>query len=171
METKPDKDTSPHETHAEKEKKKKEKIKFEDTRKFLSTDQIVKNHNEIKDMASNILSPKSKIKNARTENFQQAMERQGINNADLLQIYKNYVLAFYISFIAGTFSILYGFHLFVSGDGLITTLSCTAMGIFCYSNGFKFSFRSFQIKYQKLCSVQDYWKRKEIFPRFDIKKR
>lgn len=150
-------------------KENKEKERFDYSKKFLGTSQIVENHNEIKKMASNLLSANQTIQNAKTENFKQAMERMGTHTSQLPIIHKNYLISFYISIVAFAFTLLFGLHLGVSGNGILPMLSCFSIAGLCFANAFRFSFRCFQIKYRKLCSIQDFLKNKEFFP-FPISK-
>lgn len=132
---------------------------------LLGTESIVEAGNEIKGMAKKILSPKDMIKNAKKETFKEAQSRQKVNEFELIQIYKNYVYIFYISiaFASVLFTFLI-YKLFFKQE-IITSLSLLVFFVFCLASAFKYSFRSFQIKHQKLCSVQEWWNRpNEWFP-------
>lgn len=132
---------------------------------LLGTESIVEATNEIKTMAQKVLSPKDTIKNAKKETFKEAIARQKISDLELLQIYKNYVMIFYISigFAAILFSLLI-YKLFIKNEMLIS-ISLVVFFVFCLVNAFKYSFRSFQIKHQKLCAVKEWWDRpNEWFP-------
>lgn len=134
---------------------------------LLGTESIVEATNEIKGMAKKVLSPNETIKNAKKETFKEAVSRQKISDLELLQIYKNYVLIFYISigFAALLFSFLI-YKLFIKNEMLIS-ISLLVFVVFCLVNAFKYSFRSFQIKHQKLCGVKEWWDRPhEWFPPF-----
>lgn len=140
------------------------KEKFEYSKKFLGTEHIEKSHSEIKNMASVYLSPNKEIKNARVENFKQALERNGTTPKQLENIYKNYLLSFYIAICAFSFLIIFAFYQIMAGNGIISALACLSIALLSLANAFKFSFRCFQIKYQKLCSIKDYLNNKEFFP-------
>lgn len=140
------------------------KEKFEYSKKFLGTEHLDKSHNEIKNMASVYLSPNKEIKSARVENFKQAMERNGTTPKQLENIYKNYLISFYIAISAFSFLIIFAFYQAWVGNGFISALACLSIALLSLANAFKFSFRCFQIKYQKLCSIKDYLNNKEFFP-------
>lgn len=123
---------------------------------------------EIKSMAKVVLSPTEQIKNAKKENFQTAKERLRITDIDLIQVYRNYALICYISLLFTLvcfFGILYNLFILKS---IINSLSMLSIMLLCLANSFKFSFRAFQIKHQKLCSVKEWWDRaSEWLPRLN----
>lgn len=131
----------------------------ESGKQLLGTESLVETGKEVKSAARAILSPAEKIKNAKKETFKEAMLRQGINEIDLTQIYKNYSQIFYISMFM--FVLLLGFvfySLFFKGQ-IMSAISGLVFCAFCLVNAFKYSFRSFQIKHQKLCSVKEWYDR------------
>lgn len=132
------------------------------SKKIIAADEIKKNATDIKDMASILLKP---TKNTRNETFNDAKKRLNVNDMELFQVYKNYFYSFYISF---AFSIicfaLLMKYLFMDNNimGGIATLSILCI---CLANSFRFSFRAFQIKHQKLCTVKEWFDRgNEWFP-------
>lgn len=132
---------------------------------LVGTESIASATNEIKKMAGSVLSPREAIKNARKETFKEAMVRQKISDVDLVHIYKNYTIIFYINI---AFSVLLFllliYKLFFKQEVLMSVSLLVFLG-FCLVNAFKYSFRTFQIKHQKLCSVQEWWDRpNEWFP-------
>lgn len=145
------------------------KERFAYTKKFIGTENIQKNHEEIKNMATSLLSPNKILENARTENFKQAMERMGTTVQQLPKIHKNFMISFYVALAGFIFCLLLALHFLISGQGILAMLSSLAIASLCFANAFNFSFRCFQIKYRKLCSVKDYLNNKEFFP-FPINK-
>ena len=134
------------------------------SKKVLSADEIKKNATDIKDMASILLQP---TKNTKTETFNDAKRRLNVNDLELIQVYKNYVYSFYVSlaFAIICFTLLMK-YLFMDNNimGGIATLSILCI---CLANSFRFSFRAFQIKHQKLCTVKEWFDRgNEWFPSF-----
>lgn len=139
-----------------KKRKEKEVDGFKDN---VNYEEVKGTASEIKKMATTILSPKETIKNARTETFQQAQMRLHVNDAQLIQNYKNYAYICYISLIFALFCFSFAvYYLFVI-KSIISALAMISILLLCLSNAFKYSFRAFQIKHQKLCSVSDWWNR------------
>lgn len=126
---------------------------------LLGTESIAETSYEIKSMAKQLLSPKDMIKNAKKETFKEALIRQGISELDLLQIYKNYTYILYTSlfFALSLFGFLI-YKLFIKQE-IFISISLLVFVIFCLANAFKFSFRTFQIKHQKLCNIKEWWDR------------
>lgn len=113
----------------------------------------------IKDMATVILSPKETIKHARQETFQEAKIRLGVSDFDLIQNYRNYAYICYISlFFTAICFIGTLYNLFVK-HSLFSAIVMLSIMSLCLANSFKYSFRAFQIKHQKLCSVKEWWER------------
>lgn len=123
----------------------------------------------IKDLASDAFSPKNLIKNAKVENFEKAIADRGLTDFDLISLYKNYSMIFYISIVA--MAICFGFSIYLSlvNFSILMLGSLLSIMLVCGANAFKFSFRAFQIKHRKLCSVSDYLAKKEFFPEFTLK--
>ncbi len=133
-------------------------------KKVIGTDDIKNNAVFIKDMATKLLNPKEAIKNARKETFLEAQKRLNITDIDIIKNYKNNVYSFYISLAFGLVCVgllvsnLVNFNFM----GILTSSSILAV---CLAHSFKFSFRAFQLKHQKLCSVKDWASRSsEWFP-------
>lgn len=132
---------------------------------LVGTESISTTANEIKNMASNVLSPKETLKNARKETFKEAMARQKVSDVDLLQIYKNYSLVFYINIVFSVLLFVFLIYKLFFKQEMLISISLLVFTCFCLVNAFKFSFRTFQIKHQKLCSVKEWWDRpSEWFP-------
>jgi hypothetical protein len=128
-------------------------------KKAVNYEQVKDNTETIKSMASSILSPKKTIENARQEKFSQARDRLGVSEADLIRIYKNYATMCYISLVFTALCFLGTlYNLFIAQKVMASTAMLALMAV-CLMNSFKFSFRAFQIKHQKLCSVQEWWNR------------
>jgi hypothetical protein len=136
------------------------------SKKLTGFEDISKNTVEMKKMAQTVLLPTETIKNSRKETFKEAMQRQGVNDIDLVKVYHNYALIFYASIGFSLFCLLFTFYkLFIKSD-VFSAFSMVVIMSFCLANAFKFSFRAFQIKHQKLCSVNEWWNRSdEWFPK------
>lgn len=134
-------------------------------KKVVGADEIKKSVENIKDMAGTVLSPKKLIQNAKTESFVEARMRLKITDEDLLKNYRNFAYCFYASlFFAILCFIFTAYNLFFKQQ-IVSSLATLAIFLLCMANCFKFSFRSFQIKHQKLSSVKDWWERSsEWFP-------
>lgn len=135
-------------------------------KKITNAEEIKKHSEDIMDLAGNYLSPKKILKNAKVETFEDAKRRLKVTEGEINQVYKNYAISFYISlafaFICFIGFIYYAFFM----QQIIASLSTAAILCVCAINAFKFSFRAFQIKHKKLCSVNDWWERSyEWFPK------
>ena len=135
------------------------------SKKVIAAEEIKKNALDIKDMASILLNPHAQ--DSKKESFNDAKKRLNINDLELIQVYKNYVYSFYVSLGFGLicFALLMK-YLFMDNNimGGIATLSILCI---CLANSFRFSFRAFQIKHQKLCTVKEWFDRgNEWFPSF-----
>lgn len=142
------------------EKVSKSKDGLKDTTKKLSGyEQIEENAKEIKGMAQTVLTPSEHIKNAKKESFNKAMQRLSVNELQLIQNYRNFA---YIVYISLTFSLICFlavlYKLFIVRS-IMDAIPVLAIMLFCLANSFKYSFRAFQIKHQRLCSVQEWWNR------------
>jgi hypothetical protein len=57
------------------------------------------------------------------------------------------------------------YNLFIQ-KSILSALTMSAILSLCLANCFKFSFRAFQIRHQKLCSAKEWWDRAgEWFPK------
>ena len=133
------------------------------SKKVIAAEEIKKNALDIKDMASVLLNPN--VPESKKESFNEAKRRLNVNDLELIQVYKNYVYSFYVSLGFGfiCFALLMK-YLFMDNNimGGIATLSILCI---CLANSFRFSFRAFQIKHQKLCTVKEWFDRgNEWFP-------
>lgn len=125
---------------------------------------------EIKKMANIALNPNHAIKNAKKETFQNAKERLKVTDNDLKAIYKNYSIIFYVFLFAAMICFLGVLYYLFILKSMISFLSMFVIMLFCLINAFKFSFRAFQIKHQKLCSVKEWWDRaSEWLPKINLK--
>jgi len=139
--------------------KKKSKKIVNDSGDLIGVKSIINNSAEIKDMAKNVFSPKEQIKDAREETFKEAKERLQVTDSDLVLVYKNYVKILYISLALSVFLFFFVLYSLFVKHNIISGLSGLVFIAFCLANAFKFSFRSFQIKHQKLCSVKEWYDR------------
>lgn len=135
-------------------------------KKVVGTEEIKESSNYIAKMANILLNPKNAVKNSKRETFLQAKERLKVSDLEIITNYKNMVYGFYISFLFALvcfIGILY--NLFIQ-KSIFSALSMLAILALCLANSFKFSFRAFQIKHQKLCEVKNWWERSgEWFPK------
>jgi hypothetical protein len=108
------------------------------------------------EIAGKVLSPKEAIKNARTETFAEAQKRQGVNDVDLMLIYKNFawitVISLGFSILCFTLATYFLFH-----GNFMQGLAGIAFMLYSLAQAFKYSFRAYQIKHKNLCSVQRWW--------------
>lgn len=137
--------------------KKKDDVK-EEGKRLVGAEEIKKNASFMYSMGKILFNPKEATKNAKRETFLEAKKRLNINENDILQVYKNNVISFYISLLFGLICL---FLIFFNAFNLNILGFATSLSIFliCLTQCFKFSFRSFQIRHQKLCSVSDWAKR------------
>ena len=135
-------------------------------KKLVGAEDIKKSFDEVKEMAKVVLSPKQQIENAKTESFVDARKRLHVTDENLIKNYRNYVHCFYISLLFCILCFLFMiYNLFINKE-IVSSLATLAILLLCGANCFKFSFRSFQIKHQKLCSVKEWWERyQEWFPK------
>ncbi|MCW5156329.1 hypothetical protein [Burkholderia cenocepacia] len=128
--------------------------------------QVGQTWKDIGAIAVNTLSPKETIRNSRQETFQEAMTRLGLTEIDLIQNYRSNAFIFYISlFFTATCFLGATYYLFVKHN-LLPALAMLSIMLLCLANSFKYSFRAFQIKHRKLCSVKEWWIREnEWFPK------
>jgi hypothetical protein len=146
--------------------KKKGTASIDFAKKNVNYQEIVETSSYIKKMASIALSPKEQLKNAKEETFQEAKARLGVSDIDLIQNYKNYAYICYVSLLSMVICFIGALYYLFITQNLLSAL--TMITIMCLSlvNAFKFSFRAFQIKHQKLCSINEWWDRaNEWFPK------
>lgn len=135
-------------------------------KKVTNMEEIKKNSDDIMDLAGKYLSPKKIIENAKVETFEEAQKRLKVTDGEINQVYKNYAISFYISFAFTCFCFLGFIYYAFFMQQIMASLSMIAILLLCAINAFKFSFRAFQIKHKKLCSVHDWWERSyEWFPK------
>ncbi len=133
-------------------------------KKYIAAEEIKKNASYISDMAKILFNPKESLKHAKKETFLDAQKRLNISQSDLIKVYKNNVYSFYISVF---FSIVCLFLVFLNilNFNILGLTSSFSILLICLVQCFKFSFRAFQIRHQKLCPVSDWTKRPgEWFP-------
>lgn len=140
-------------------------------KKVIGAEAIKETNKAVVDMAKEYLSPKKMIENSRQETFEEARRRLGASDADLIQNYKNFALSFYISlFFAFACFIGFLYYIFIA-KLIVASLAMLSIMSVCVVNSFRFSFRAFQIKHRKLCSVKDWWDRAgDWFPSINLGK-
>lgn len=149
-------------------KRRAENVK-KDVKENINYEELKTASSIIKDMAGDAFSPRNQIRNAKVENFEKAVQDRGLTDHDLIALYKNYSLIFYISLVAMLVCFTFALYLSLTSFSILVLLSLISIMIVCAANAFKFSFRAFQIKYRKLCSVADYLAKKDFFPDFTLK--
>lgn len=147
--------------------KKKATDTVETGKKFVGTEEIKNNAVFIKDMATKLLNPKESLKGAKKETFIDAKNRLHINELDIIRVYKNNAYSFYISLIFAFVCIYVIAHNSFISFSFMGMLSGFSILLVCLAQCFRFSFRAFQIRHQKLCSPSDWLKRpSEWLPTF-----
>lgn len=126
-------------------------------KELLAVETIKSTNKEIKDMYDVILNPENKIKNSKNESFKEAQKRLNVSDIDLIKIYNNYKIIVYVSlfFTISLFLVLM-YYLYVQFK-ILNSISLLVFIVFSLINAFQFSFRAYQIKSKKLCSVKEWW--------------
>jgi len=138
----------------------------ENVKSNFNYSEVKQTSGEIKDMATAVLSPKEQIKKSKKETFQEAKIRLGVSDLDLVQNYRNYAYICYASLFFACICFIFSLYYLFFTHALFNAVTIIAVMVFCLANSFKFSFRAFQIKHQKLCSVKEWWDRAgEWFPK------
>ena len=105
----------------------------------------------------NKLNPKNKIKNSRTETFEEAKKRLNLTDEDINKTNKNFVYMFYISLFFAIILFSLSVYFLFSEKLIIKSLATISIMLVACANMFKFSFRSYQIRKQNLCDVKIWW--------------
>lgn len=135
-------------------------------KKLVGAEDIKNSSSHIIKTAKVLLNPNHAIKNAKKETFLQAKERLNVTDIDIIRNYKNMVYGFYISFGFSILCLLGVLHSLFIRMSIFSAFSMLAIMGVCLANSFRFSFRAFQIKHQKLCSAKEWWDRaSEWFPK------
>lgn len=128
---------------------------------IVGAEQIKASALNIKELGQKLLSPKYMIENAHNESFQEAVQRLGLNQIDILKSYKNAAYNFYINLFSAIISLsIILYTLFVQKNILWSIPMISILFVF-FANLFRYSFRAYQIKHQQLCSVQSWWNHAE----------
>jgi len=134
--------------------------------KIVGAEEIRRNYDYIVQMAKIVLSPKYAKEYSRKETFLEAQKRLNVSDADIVKNHRNMVYGFYVSLFFGIVCfliVIYNLFFLKNLLGALTSLSILAV---CLANSFRYSFRAFQIKHKKLCSVKEWWDRAdEWFPK------
>jgi hypothetical protein len=126
--------------------KTKKVVGYEATKQFTS---------ETKEIAVTLLSPKKALHEARSESFSEAVKRLGVTEDDLKRNYRNFAWLCWISVAFAVFSLSIGLSFLIHAHAnFFQGAAAVSIGSFCLANGFKFSFRAFQIRHQNLCEVK-----------------
>lgn len=124
----------------------------------INLKQIKETSGDIAKMAKDTLDPRAKKSN-QTETFEHARTRLNLKLNDINQVYYNYSISFYVVLSASVICFLYLIYALFIEKQIMSAFSALAILAFLLANCFQFSFRAFQIKHQKLCSVRDWWNR------------
>jgi hypothetical protein len=119
-------------------------VGYETTKKFAA---------DTKEIAVTVLNPKKTIAQARNETFKEAKRRLKVTEEDLKANYKNFAWLCLMSLGFALFLLVIAISSIVHAQ-LFQALTCMSITAYCLANAFKFSFRAFQIKHQKLCGVK-----------------
>lgn len=106
------------------------------------------------DTLRNLFAP---IEPGRKETFTEAMQRQGITEAGLVKLQRNYFITAMVFVFLALITTISGFYqLFSVGSffGWIISLAATALFL---AQAFRYHFWSFQIKHRKLGCTFDEW--------------
>lgn len=97
-----------------------------------------------------------KIKeNARVETYEKAKIRLNVNESDIDTNHMIFCVVFNIMLVFLTGLIIAGLVYMYQGH-IIQSLECFSISSLCFSCAFTFSFRAYQIRIRKLCSVKEY---------------
>jgi intracellular multiplication protein IcmV len=130
-------------------------VAFEATKQFT---------NDTREIAATMLNPSKAIAEARIEKFTEAVKRLGVTEDDLKNNYKNFAWLCWISLSFAVFSLSIGIF-FTFHASLLQGVAMVSIAAFSLANAFKFSYRAFQIRHQKLCGVKPWLQRsKEWLP-------
>lgn len=129
------------------------------TAKVVNAEEIKSNASFLKEAGATLLLPGKTLRNARVETFDEAVRRQGLNDTHLTQVNFNYSASFYVSAFFGAICIALFANALVAGS-VMYSLSTLAIFLVCLANAFRFSFRTFQIRHKRLCSVSEWFARK-----------
>lgn len=133
-------------------------------------DSIKKGHQTlspmIEDIKASVGVAKGSVK-VNKENFEQAKERLNVSDLEIEKVRNNYVLVSWIfwlltitSFGTSIYS-LFGYH------SILGALVPLVMAIYGATGILKYSFRAYQIKARKLCSLKEFISVGEFFPRMN----
>lgn len=122
--------------------------------KWMSIDTIQDTTYRLKQIVVDLAVPK---KATRSETFDEAMDRLGLNEDDLAQRKKEWT-QLYISFlIIGLTIIGYGAFMLFKGHPWVTLISAF-LCMYAFGQAFRFHFWLFQLKNRRLgCSVKEWW--------------
>lgn len=127
--------------------------------------EYVKEQNQdFKNTAIKIFGTKEILKNAKTESFNDARERLGLTEFDILELYKGLSISFYTYVVITLLLFFFSIYILFFLKNLISALVIITLIGVCLANCFKYSFRSFQVKNRKLCPVNDWYSSKDYFP-------
>lgn len=147
--------------------KQKDKI-IDYTKKVTSFDNVAENFNDIKDLYSSLAIPK-KNSNEQTKKFEDFVIQNKLTTLDLSQMYFNYSINFFISFVFGIICLIMAVYLAIVKLSFLPFLASISIFLICLTNAFRFSFWAFRIKHKKLCSVSDWWQSSEQWiPKFKL---
>lgn len=94
-----------------------------------------------------------------TETFEQALERQGMNEADVAQLISRYSLFTLCFFVCGVLVFVYAFYLLFSHHSFFQWALALAVAALFFSQAFRYDFWALQMKKRRLGLSFDEWKK------------
>lgn len=134
-------------------------------KKIVGVEAARENFNWISRLAKG-LSPSS-VRAGRVETFDHAMQRQGVTESDLDQLYSNHVLRFWIGAIMLIAGWIVTLTYVFKGDyiALLPAVGFSALCIAIMQSG---SFRAYQIANRRFCDVSDWLKNRSAWVPFSF---
>ncbi len=104
----------------------------------------------------------------RVETFEEAVDRFGLSESDLVKIHRRYLIFAYLFGLLAVISLIAaGYFLFKKHAFLAFVLAITVAMLFLV-NGFRYHFWAFQIQFRQLgCSFREWWAGKPFEHRQD----
>jgi len=130
-------------------------VPVDGAKKIIGIEAAKENFNWITSLAKGLLP--SSVRAGRVETFDHAMQRQGVTESDLGQLYSNHVLRFWSSAIMLIAGWIVTITYIVEGDfvALLPALGFSALCLAIMQSG---SFRAYQITNRRFCDVSDWFK-------------
>ncbi len=104
-------------------------------------------------------------KEVREETFEQAKARLGVSDSDIKAVQKNYSIIAWMFVFFGMVCFVQAIYFLFFAHSITKALPGSVFTVFFSLVAFKYSFRVFQIKNKKLCSVKEFLYSGEFLPR------